>query len=157
VPQKDSGVSVALAQMFGRTLGQIQIVLTEEIRKVLVLGGVAVNHPNESFLAPSARWLSLNCSIAGPHRSTFAAISIGGTARNGDTRDSTTDITPRVSPLPERESYEFLRQSSRTSAENFAVTPPEQALRDLVSAAQPIATTGNSIEVLSLLKPQFDP
>jgi len=71
----------------------------------------------------------------------------------GDTRGSATNTTPRVSPLPKRESYGFSEQSSHTSAENLAVAPTEQTLRDLVSAAEPISTTGNSIEVLSLLKP----
>ncbi|KAI9764608.1 MAG: hypothetical protein M1840_008342 [Geoglossum simile] len=157
VPQKDSGVPVALAHMFGGALGQIQAVLTEEIRKVLVLGRAIVNYPNESLLAPSARWSSPSRSIAGPHRNSFGSTPTGGTARNGDTRDPTANTTPGVSPLPGSESQGFSRQSSRTSVETVTVAPPERALQVPVGAAEPIAVEGRSTNVLPLLESTTGP
>ncbi|KAI9771731.1 MAG: hypothetical protein M1839_002741 [Geoglossum umbratile] len=140
MPENNGVVSGAFAQKFGRTLEQIQGVLTEEIRKVLMLGGMSVNHPNESILAPSARWSSPSRSVAGYQG-------------NGATSSSVGDTTPEVSPFLESDqSYGFSRQSSRTSVKTLAAAAFGQTLQILAATTGPGVPAGKPTEVLPLSK-----
>jgi hypothetical protein len=126
-------VSRTLAQRVSGVLAQIQDVLVEEIRKTLQVGKLITNYPNESVLAPSARWSSPSHSVVRSQKDAFTG-SIAGDAAG----DSSVD-TPGVYLTPESDQIDRLsKASSRTSTETLTAALPERTTVDPTGSSPPL-------------------